>query len=49
MVGNIKTRQEKNIIKKILNKIEIEEYENGNKYTIPKFIKNYWKSLKKII
>lgn len=46
MVGYIKTRQEKNIIKKILNKIEIEEYENGNKYTIPKFNKKLLEKLK---
>lgn len=46
MVGYIKTRHEKNIIKKILNKIEIEEYENGNKYTIPKFNKKLLEKLK---
>lgn len=46
MVGYIKTRQEKNIIKKILNKIEIEEYENGNKYTIPKVNKKLLEKLK---
>lgn len=46
MVGYIKTRQKKNIIKKILNKIEIEEYENGNKYTIPKFNKKLLEKLK---
>ena len=42
MVGYIKTRQEKNIIKKILNKIEIN-------IQFLSLIKNYWKSLKKII
>ena len=46
MVGYIKTRQEKNIIKKIQNKIEIEEYENGNKYTILKFNKKLLEKLK---
>ncbi len=46
MVGYIKTRNEKNIIKKILNKIEIDEYENGKKYTIPKFNKKLLEKLK---
>lgn len=46
MVGYIKTRQEKNILKKMLNKIEVEDYENGKQYTIPKFNKKLLEKLK---
>ena len=34
MIGYIRTKKEKNILKRILNKIEIEEYENGKKMCI---------------
>ncbi len=46
MIGYIKTRKEKNILKKMLNKIEVEEYENGKQYTIPKFNKKLLEKLK---
>lgn len=46
MIGYIRTKKEKNILKRILNKIEIEEYENGKKYTVSKFNKKLLEKLK---
>ena len=37
MVGYIMSKNEKNFLKRLINKIEIEEFENGKKYLIPKF------------
>ena len=36
MIGYVISKQEKNFFKKIFNKLDIEEYENGKKYIIPK-------------
>lgn len=47
MIGYIISKEEKNFVKKLFNKLEIEEYENGRKYMLPKFNKKLIEKLKK--
>lgn len=49
MIGYVISKQEKNFFKKIFNKLDIEEYENGKKYIIPKLNQKVIEKLKKII
>ena len=46
MIGYVISRQEKNFLKKIFNRIESEEYENGRKYSIPKLNEKLLNKLK---
>ena len=47
MIGYVISKQEKNFFKKIFNKLDIEEYENGKKYIIPKLNQKVIEKLKK--
>ena len=47
MIGYVISKQEKNFIKKIFNKLDVEEYENGKKYIIPKLNEKVIEKLKK--
>lgn len=47
MIGYIIAKEEKNFFKKLFNKLEIEEYQNGRKYKIPKFNTKLLEKLKK--
>lgn len=47
MIGYVISKQEKNFFKKIFNKLDIAEYENGKKYIIPKLNQKVIEKLKK--
>ena len=47
MIGYVISKQERNFFKKIFNKLDIEEYENGKKYIIPKLNQKVIEKLKK--
>lgn len=47
MIGYVISKQERNLFKKLFNKLEIEEYENGKKYIIPKLNEKVIEKLKK--
>ncbi len=47
MIGYIISKQETNFFKKIFNKLEVDEYENGKKYIAPKFNGKLLERLKK--
>lgn len=47
MIGYIIAKEEKNFFKNLFNKLEIEEYQNGRKYKIPKFNTKLLEKLKK--
>lgn len=47
MIGYVSSKGEKNILKRLLNIIEIEEFENGKKYLIPKLNGKILKELNK--
>ena len=47
MIGYVISKQEKKFFKKIFNKLDIEEYENGKKYIIPKLNQKVIEKLKK--
>lgn len=47
MIGYVISKQEKNFFKKIFNKLDVEEYENGKKYIIPKLNEKVIEKLKK--
>lgn len=47
MVGYIISKNEKNFLRRLINKIEIERYENGIKYSIPKMNAKLLKQLEK--
>ena len=47
MIGYVISKQERNFFKKIFNKLDVEEYENGKKYIIPKLNQKVIEKLKK--
>ena len=47
MIGYVISKQERNFFKRLFNKLEIEEYENGKKYIIPKLNEKVIEKLKK--
>ncbi len=47
MIGYVSSKGEKNLLKRLLNIIEIEEFENGKKYLIPKLNGKILKELNK--
>lgn len=47
MIGYVISKQEKNFFKNIFNKLDVEEYENGKKYIIPKLNEKVIEKLKK--
>ena len=47
MIGYVISKQEKNFFKKVFYKLDIEEYENGKKYIIPKLNEKVIEKLKK--
>ena len=47
MIGYVSFKQERNFFKKIFNKLDVEEYENGKKYIIPKLNQKVIEKLKK--
>lgn len=47
MIGYIISKNEKNFFKRLINKIEIKEFENGREYLIPKFNKKLLNQLEK--
>ena len=47
MIGYVISKNEKNFFKKVFNRLEIEEFEKGKRYMIPKFNDKLLKQLKK--